>query len=160
MSERSLSCPPNTLFAFGLSAATVVAPTSVPQVNITATFYEYPVPLALGAAPLSPTGWLYKELLHNFVGVASGTIIDRDLSNFTYGRWMVRPDVPGAAGRYLIMDIWDWSQAAYTAQIASVAWVHFQPQSVTFHAGKPIRLMYQTSDIGVFGALTDQLEAW
>ena len=159
MSERSLPCVPSTQFAFGLSSATVVAPTSIQASQIVATFYEYPVSMALGAAPLSPSGWWYKERLHLNAAMAHNSILDRDLSNFIWGRYSILPQMLAGGLRFLSVSIWDWSQSAYYAQAANLQFVQNFEQSVTFHAGKPIRITYETNDAGAF-TLTDILEAW
>lgn len=56
MSEKSLTCLPNTDFAFGLSDNLVTAGQQVPTgINIITTFYEYPTPVSVGTANLNPT---------------------------------------------------------------------------------------------------------
>ena len=159
LSERSLSCAPNTQFAFALSAATVMVGTDIPQVNVVATFYEYSVPLSLGSAPLSPGGFRYRELLHNMIAVPSGTVIERDLRNFGSARYSITSHMLAATTRFLFLDIWDWTLSAYLSLVATVPWVQNFGAGATFHAGKVVRIIYNTSDGGAFD-LSDSLEAW
>jgi hypothetical protein len=159
LSEKSISTPPATHFDVVAGAQTVMIATNLPVTQAVATLYEYYTPVNLGVSPLSPGGFRYSEILHNNVAVAAGTAIDRNLSNFNWGRYSVKSEMAAASLIILIVDIWDWTTGTYVAQAASVPLVQNYNASVTFHAGKPIRLLYNMSG-GPNFTLTDTLEAW
>ena len=159
-SERNLPCPPNTLFSFGFSAATIMIGTDIPQTNVVATFYEYPVPMALGAATLAPGGFRYREALHlPAAAVAHNTIIERDLSNFTWGKYTVSPDMAAGTLRILSLNIYDETIPATLALVGSLPLIQNYNAALTFHAGKKIWVTYTVDDMTAF-TLVDWLEAW
>ncbi len=170
MTERSLPCTPNADFAFGLSAAIIVVPnTNVPQTNIVATFYEYPVPMALGSAQLSPAGFKYKETIRD-TGVYNLPLVltVRDLSNFAHGRYYLAWDGTGSTPvnmrlKLLFQDI------TSTAFMAVIPITYAQFIVVTFPAGINLQIYYQYFDpTGVqipwpgnsIRILKEVLEAW
>jgi hypothetical protein len=174
MSERSLPCQPSTNFAFGLSAATIVAPsTAVPQANIVATFYEYPVPMSLGTAPLSPGGFKYTETLRTGnVQEQNIVSIERNLTNFNHGRYVLNWVMPAYVGGCLQVMIWRGNgTGVLVAPIAQTTIVSSHSITLEFEAGcwiiTPKFEMYSSGALGLLGPLdvisfnpAEQLEAW
>ena len=159
-SERNLPCPPNVDFSFGFSAATIMIGTDIPQTNVVATFYEYPVPMALGAASLSPGGFRYREALHlPAAAVAHNTVIERDLSNFTWAKYTAAPNMPANTLKILFLDIFDLTIPSTSNLVGSLPPLQNYPAALTFHAGKKIWIVYEVSDMTNF-TLIDWLEAW
>jgi hypothetical protein len=159
MSEKSITLPPSDHIDVVVGTQTVMIATGIPVTSAIFTCYEYAVPTNLGVAPLSPGGFRYHELLHNVVAIPSGTLLERDLSNFAMARYTLKSNEIAATTKILYLAIWDYSDGVMNTVCATIPLFRERWASVTFHAGKKILIEYEESGLGTF-ALSDTLEAW
>jgi hypothetical protein len=160
LSEKSITLPPSDHIDVVVGTRTVMISTSIPVTSAIFTCYEYAVPTNLGVAPLSPGGFRYHELLHLFAAIPSGTLLERDLSNFAMARYTIKSGEIAATTRILYLTIWDFSDGLMmNTACATIPLFRERWASVTFHAGKRILIEYEEAAAQPF-TLTDILEAW
>jgi hypothetical protein len=159
MSEKSITLPPSDHIDVVVGTQTVMIATGIPVTSAIFTCYEYAVPTNLGVAPLSPGGFRYHELLHLVAAIPSGTLLERDLSNFAMARYTIKSNEIAATTKILYLTIWDYSDGTMNTACATIPLFRERWASVTFHAGKRIRIEYEEAAVGSF-TLTDTLEAW